>query len=92
MIRFFSGNQAALHDMNGDKKLLIFTQIGLFHTVTPVWIHRWLWLRNDAQSLMQQRRGALLFFKVIHKFQGHMGQKIADFNPNWVFPDCNCSF
>ena len=24
------------------------------------------------------------------KFQGHTGQKIADFDPNWAFPDCNC--
>ena len=25
------------------------------------------------------------------KFQGHMGQKIADFDLNWVFPDSNLS-
>ena len=25
------------------------------------------------------------------KFQGHTGQKIADFDPNWAFPDCNSS-
>ena len=25
------------------------------------------------------------------KFQGNMGQKIADFDPNWAFPDCNSS-
>ena len=24
-------------------------------------------------------------------FQGHTGQKIANFYPNWVFPDCNFS-
>ena len=35
------------------------TQIGRFQTETPVWIHQWL--RNDAQSLKQHRRGALLF-------------------------------
>ena len=34
-----------------------------FRTVTPVWIHKWLW--NDAESLRQQRRGILLFFKVV---------------------------
>ena len=44
-------------------KSSILTQIGRFRTVTPVWIHQWLW--NDAQSLKQHRRGALLFF------QGH---------------------
>ena len=26
------------------------------------------------------------------KFHGHTGQKIADFYPNWAFPDCNFSF
>ena len=25
------------------------------------------------------------------KFKGHTGQKIADFDPNWAFPDCNSS-
>ena len=34
---------------HGTKKLLILTQIEHFRTVTPVWIHQWLW--NDAQSL-----------------------------------------
>ena len=102
---------------------------------------RWLWLWNDAQSLMLYRRGALLFSKVIHhgtkhcqfwpkfsisglqlqfefthgfeiirkawcsleevpycflrssiEFQGHTGQKIANFDPNRAFPDCNFSF
>ena len=23
------------------------------------------------------------------KFQGHTGQKIANFDPNWAFMDCN---
>ena len=41
------------------------TQFSRFRTVTPVWIHIWWW--NDAQSLMWHRRGALLFFKVIHQ-------------------------
>ena len=31
------------------KKSPIVTQIWSFRTVTPVWIHQWLW--NDAQSL-----------------------------------------
>ena len=53
------------------KKTLILTQIGCFRTVTPVWIH-W-WLGNDAQSLKQNRRGALLFFKVIRQISGSHG-------------------
>ena len=125
------------------KKLSILTQIGRFRTVTPVWIHWWLW--NDSQSLKQHWRGVLLFFKVIcqisrshetkncwfwpklsvsrlqlqfeftlgfeimHKawcsieevpycfprssikFQGHTGQNIGNFDPNWAFPDCSFS-
>ena len=47
------------------KKLSILTQIRRFQTVTPVWIHIWWW--NDAYSLIMLRRGALLFFKVIHQ-------------------------
>ena len=45
------------------------TQLCSFWTITPVWIH--IWWSNDAQSLMVLRRGALLFFKVFCKFQGH---------------------
>ena len=45
------------------KKSSILTQIGRFRTVIPIWIHQWL--RNDAQSFKQTRRGALLFLNVI---------------------------
>ena len=41
------------------------TQLSHFRTVTLVLIHQWLW--NDAESLKQHRRGALLFFKVIRQ-------------------------
>ena len=67
----------------------VTTQLNRFRTVTPVWIHVWWW--NDAYSLMLLRRGALLFFKVIRKFQGHTALKIVEFDPDWVFPDCNAS-
>ena len=40
-----------------------FVPFGGFQTVTPVWMHTWL--QNDAQSLQEHIRGALLFFKVI---------------------------
>ena len=72
------------------KKTLILTQIGRFQTVTLVWIHWWLW--NDAQSLKQHRRGALLFFKVIRQISRSHWTKIADFDPNWAFLDCNSSW
>ena len=28
------------------------------------------------------------FLMLSMKFQGHTGQKIADFDPNWAFPEC----
>ena len=71
------------------QKSPILTQIVHFRTVTPVKIHQWL--RNDVQRLKYVRRCALLFFKVIVKFQGRTGRKIADFDPYWAFPDCNSS-
>ena len=67
------------------QKFPILTYIGHFRTVTPVWIHPWLW--NEAQSLKQHRIGALSIFEVIRKllkFQCHLGQKIAHFDPNWA--------
>ena len=45
--------------------------LAVFRTVTQVWIHIWWW--NDAQSLMLLRRGALLFFKVIHQISRSHG-------------------
>ena len=92
------------------KKMLIWTQIGHFLTVTQVWIHRWLW--NDAQSFKKKWytelgvawkgcpivfQSHLSNFKVYcfsrssAKFQGHTGQEIIDFDPNWAFLDCYSS-
>ena len=65
------------------------TQLNRFWTVTPVWIHIWWW--NDAYSLMLVSRGAILFFKVTVKFQGHTALKSVEFDPDWAFPDCNSS-
>ena len=63
-------------------KSWILTQIGCFGTVTPVWIQQWL--RNDAQSLkyMYHRRGAVLFFKVIHQISMSDGLKKKWFESN----------
>ena len=51
----------------------VTTQLNRFRTVTPVWIHIWWW--NDAYSLMLLRRGALLFYKVIHQISRSHGSK-----------------
>ena len=60
------------------KKPSILTQIGRFRTVTPVWIHCWIW--NDAQSLKQHRRGTL-FFKVVRQIARSHGTKNGRFWP-----------
>ena len=73
----------------GKKKMLILTQIVRFQTVTPVWIQWWLW--NDAQSLKQHRRGALLLFKVFRQISRSHGTKSQQFDPNGAFPDCKSS-
>ena len=73
----FSRSSVKFQGHTAKKKSSILTQIGHFRTVTPVWIHQWLW--NDAQSLKQHRRGALLFFKVIHQISRSHGLK------NWRF-------
>ena len=65
------------------------TQLSRFRTITPVWIHIWWW--NDAQSLMLLRRGALLFFKVIHQISRSQGSKNRRIWPKLAFPDCNSS-
>ena len=51
----------------------VTTQLNRFWTVTPAWIHMWWW--NDAYSLIMLRRGALLFFKVIHQISRSHGSK-----------------
>ena len=59
------------------QQIPILTRIERFWIVTPVWIHPWLW--NDAQSLIWYRRGALLFFKVIHQISRSRGTKKSPF-------------
>ena len=69
----------------------VTTQLSRFQTVTAVWIHIWWW--NDTYSLMLLRRGALLFFKVIHQILRlqYTALKIVKFDPVWAFLDCNSS-
>ena len=64
---------------HGIKKTPNMIRIKRFCTVTLVWIHRWLW--NDAQSSKPHRRGALLFFKVIHRLSRSNGTTNRRFWP-----------
>ena len=57
------------------------TELSCFRTVTPVWIQIW---RNDTQSLMVLRRGALLFLKVICQISRSHSSKNHRFWPKLV--------
>ena len=46
------------------------------------------WFETLTWSLWRHRNGLL---RSSIKFQGHTGQKIANFYPNWAFLDCNRS-
>ena len=63
------------------QKIADFDPNWAFVTVTQVWLQGWL--RNDAQSLMWYRRGALLFSKVIHQIPKSHRIKYRQFRPEW---------
>ena len=67
----------------------VMTPFSRFQTVTPVLIHIWWW--NDAQSFVCLEEVPYCSSRSSVKFQGHTANKIVDFYPNWVFPDCNSS-
>ena len=62
-----------------DRKSLFLTRIERFQTVTPVWIHQWIW--NDAQSWCCIEEVPYCSFMSFIKYQGHTGWKIDDLNP-----------
>ena len=70
-------------------KWSILTFIGRFRTLTPVWIHQLLRMMHKAWSSIEDV--LYCFSRPSVKFQGHTGQTIVDFDPNWAFPDCNPS-
>ena len=76
----FSRSSVKFQGHTAKKKLLILTQIGHFRTVAPVWIHQWL--QNYAKSLKWHRRGAGLFFGVIHQISRSHGLKNQWFESN----------
>ena len=59
-----------------DKTSSILTQIGRFWTIG--------WSQLSNPSDLPCSRSSV-------KFQGHMALKIAEFDPDWAFPDCNSS-
>ena len=71
------------------RKSSIWTQIWHFRMVIPVWTHQGLEMMHKALSNIDMV--AHCFSRSSVKFQGHTAQLIIDFDPNWVFLDCNSS-
>ena len=67
----------------------ILPQFGLFQTMTPVWITDGYQMMHMAWIRMEEV--PYCFSRSSAKYQGCTGQKIAHFEPNWVFPDWNSS-
>ena len=59
------------------------TPFSHFQIITAVWIHIWWW--NDAQILMLLRKGALLYFKVIHQISRSRKQNLSVLAQIWRF-------
>ena len=76
----FSRSSVKFQGHMGQKKSSILTLTECFQTVIPVKIH-W-WISNYAQSLMLFRRGALLFFGVIHQITRSHRLKSQQFESN----------
>ena len=61
-------------------------------SVTPFWLcshHRIIMKFSGVITNDQSKVHALLFFKVIRQIS--RSHTIVEFDPNWVFPDCNSS-
>ena len=68
----------------------VTTQLSRFRTITPVWIHIWWW--NDiCIAWCCLGEVPYCFPRLSVKFEGHTALKIVEFDPDWVFPDCNSS-
>ena len=68
-----------------------FTQIGSKRGVSGLWLK---FKFTDGYEMVHHAWSSIVkvpccFSRSSIKFQGHTGQKIADFYVNWVFPDCN---
>ena len=69
-----------------DKKTPILTQAGCLRIVTQVCITNGYEMMHNAWSSIAEVP------KINHQIsRSHRTKKIADFDPNWAFPDCNPS-
>ena len=72
-----------------DKKRRFWPKLG----VSGLWLQ---FVFTDGYEIMHKAWSNIeevpyCFSRSSVTFQGHTGQKIVNFYPNWAFPDCNCS-
>ena len=68
-----------------NKKTAIWTEIGRFRTVSALLIQRWLKMMYNVWGSIEEVPYGFSMWCV--KFKGHTGDKITDFDQNWVFPE-----
>ena len=90
---FITNDRSDVHAKDQDQRSKVKVteikpQFSCFRTITPVWIYIWWW--NDAHRCCLEEV-PYFFSRSSIKFQGHTRQKIATFDRNWAFPDCNSS-
>ena len=71
------------------QKMQILTWIWCFHTIIKVELTNGYEMMHKAWSMLGEV--PYCFARSSNKFQGHMGKKITDFDPNLMFPECNSS-
>ena len=74
---------------HGSKNHRFWPNLGVSGLLTPVWITNGYEMMHKACTVIEEV--PYCFSRSSVKFQGHTGQKIVDFDPNWTFPDYNSS-
>ena len=87
MLLVFQGHPSNFK-VTRDKKTLILTQIGRLLELKFEFTHGYE-MQHKAWSNIEEV--PYYFSRSTAKFQGHTGQKIANFYPNWMFLDVNFS-
>ena len=79
-IKFQGHTGQNITDLDSNWAFADYRPVAAFKSLRFALLIQW-WLWNDSQSLKQHRRGALLFFKVIHQISRSHATKNCQFWP-----------
>ena len=85
----FSGSSAKFQGHKGQQKFTDFDPNYAFPDCNPIEFTHGFGMMHKAWHGIEEV--PYYFPRSSIKFQGHMGQKITKFYPNWGFPGCNSS-